>query len=72
MDLIVRAYNVATGATAGSIIAAIIAAHIGVNARSGKAIVSQRNHKLKPGPMAETSFINGARAKIVHWGKVPR
>ena len=40
--------------------------------RSGKAIVSQRNHKVKPGPMAETSFINGARAKIVHWGKVPR
>jgi transcriptional regulator with XRE-family HTH domain len=28
------------------------------------------NHALKPAPMAEASFIDGARAKVLKWGKV--
>ena len=40
--------------------------------RSGKAAALQKNHKLKPKPMAEAAFINGARAKIVNRGMVPR
>lgn len=33
---------------------------------------SQRSHSLVPGDFEKASFIDGAKAKIIDWGKVPR
>lgn len=35
-------------------------------------VPSQRSHSLVPGDFEKASFIDGAKAKIIDWGKVPR